>query len=577
MPDVSVDLGPVVRSINNLSAEVQRDLHVINSRLEIVNDKVEAVATLQSETQDRLEALYEEFSEFVAADRKHKERQFAQTRLIEVNQDIETRFGHYDEVRRTTTGILQASDVALVRQETMRSATEALMLSAPGYWLAPALVALTAWFADNRPLAEKAATEALRRDDCKASLFFALVCRRARRLDAGNQWLKRYFQIQNPQAMDREVVLMLDAMANGVFGGAALTECSQVIETWLTELELQAGFLDEQRARWMERLDVMTPSVAPGEYPSLRRFSPSWNHFERSLALSRRHAVVLAFFTAIFEGAIVVPPSLEAAVDSLLESLVTNYDDEELPLRRELRLLQLIVQERGDVNAAKAIMAAEADSFAPQTNFAAMLTNSAMNPEQFGATKATQRYALSRSRNWILTAHKDLLARDRAQVPAAAEIVCASWSGISADGSNERGLLDSLSTYYAEKIEEAVSAVGMSPVTWIVLAIGVAVGLLFVSSGSIPLGLILMLGSIAYTWTQYSGLSRRREDARKHLEREHEQATQVLKASLAELVDLRREMQREEAKAEEVTAFLESLSSPQFVLQRPEHPRATVA
>jgi len=47
-----------------------------------------------------------------------------------------------------------------------------------------------------------------------------------------------------------------------------------------------------------------------------------------------------------------------------------------------------------------------------------------------------------------------------------------------------------------------------------------------------------------------------------------------LKAGLAELTDLRRETAREDAKAANVIELLSALSSPQFILKRPEQARA---
>lgn len=574
-----IDLGPIVRSINNLAENLNQNIQVVNGNISVVDEKVEAVAQLQSATQDKLDQLYDEFSSFVKTDAKHKERQFAQTRVIEIKQDIEKRFGHYDEVRRTTTGILQATDVAIVRENTVRTATEELMINTPGYWLAPALVALAAWFGDNRPLAEKALAEAVRRDDSKVSLFFALVSRRAGRTVATARWLKRYFQIQNPMAMDREVVVMLDALANGVFGGSALTECSSVVEGWLTELEQQAGFVDEQRKRWAERLDVLTPRLGGDEYPTLRGNSPTWPRLEQALALARRNQAVQGFFENMFAGEIVVPPSLEVDVDRLLDTLVTKYDDEELPARRDLRLQELIVQEGGDRDVAKRMMAAEADTFEQQTNFAAMLTNSAMNPEQFGATRATQRYAVSRCRQWIVAAQQDLVARDRAKIPADAELSCGSWKGTSRDGADEESHVTTLTAHYEDRIREAVEAVALAPTAWIALIAGVLLGLMFMSGGGggVLFGLIVAGAGGAYFYTQHNGLEAARAAARQQLEKERDQAIRILRAALAELVDFRREWALEDAKAEGVLTFLESLSSPQFVLQRPEQARATVA
>lgn len=578
MSDV-IDLAPVVYSIERLADKLQHNIAVVNSNLAVVDEKVDAVTQLQNATQNRLEVLYQEFSEFVAADVKHKERQFAQTRLIEVRQELETRFGHYDEVRRTTTGILQATDAAIVREETMRFSVESMMLTVPGYWLAPALVALTAWFADKRALADKALAEAVRRDDSKTSLFFSLVCRRARRTPASSRWLVRYFQLQNPLAMEREVVLMLDALANGVFGGAALIECSRVIEQWLTELEQQAGFLDDQRKRWAEKLDVMAPHIGPDEYSTLRSCCQTWPRLEQTLSAARRNQIVYTFFDGLFAGEIVVPPSLEMAVDQLLDSLVTKFDEEELPTRRELRLLQLIVQEAGDRTAAKRLMDAESNSFEEKTHFAAMLTNSAMNPEQFGATRATQRYAVSRSREWVIAAHQDLIARDRARIPADLDLTCGSWKGKSRDGSEEEALNADLVSHYTARIQEAVAAVQLSPVAWIVLVVGVLLGVLFMSGGGggILFGLIIAGAAGAYFYTQHTGLEKSREAVRQQLQTERDQASRMMKAALAEVVDLRREIAKEDGKADNVLELLQALSAPQFVLQRPEQARATVA
>jgi hypothetical protein len=567
-----VDLSPVIRSINNLSD----GLRVVNENVSVVDTKVEYVAQQQTATTQRLDQLYDEFIQFVAADIQHKQLQFAQTQIIEVRQMIEKEFGHYDEVRRITTGILQATDAAIVRQETMRRATENLMMLVPGYWLAPAIVALGAWIADNRSLAEKALAEAIRRDDSKTSLFFALVCRRAQRSEANAQWLRRYFQIQNPHQMDREVVVMLDALANGVFGGAALNACSDVVGQWLADLEEQAGFSEEQRKRWASVLDIFEPKMHDNEYPTLQKHSPTWPKLQTCLCRSRRNQVVLAYFEQIFAGETSVPASLETQVDGLLNSLVKNFDEEELPLRRKKRLLELTIEEQGDKDVANRRFDAESDSLEEQTNFAAMLTNAAMNPQQFGATRATQRYAISLSRDWIVNAQNDLVARDRAEVPAQVELNCGSWKGSSSDGSNESKLSSDLNSHYANRIDEAVNAISLTPGAWIALIGGGFLGLVLMSA-SILLGLVIAaIGGAIFYW-QYKNLDNRRAEVRQALEKERDQALQILRACIAELVDLRRELAREDAKSSDVTAFLESLTSAQFILSGANKQRAALA
>ena len=570
----SVDLSPIVQGLNTLN----HNLSVVDNHVSVVDDKVGLLAQEQVVTRTLLDKLYDEFSTFVQTDLKHKERQYAATRLIEVRQAIEKQFGHYEVVRRTTTGILQATDVALVRSETIRTVTENLMLTVPGYWLAPALVALAAWLGDNRELAERAATEAIRRDDSKTSLFFSIICKRAERVTATSRWLRRYFQNQSPFQMDREVVVMLDALTHGLFGGTALAEASDVIEHWVAELEQQAGFADAQRKRWFERLDVMAPHVADASYPHLRRNCPTWQKLERALARARRNGAVKDYFQQIFTGEIVVPPGLAPEVDALLESLVTHFDDQELPMRREERLLQLIMDEQGDKDAAQKRLDAETEVYQERVDFAAMLTNAAMNPEQSGATRATQRYAVSRCRQWILAAHSDLVARDRVEMPLDVDLNIGSWTGKARDGADESRLVGEMATHYQDVAEKAANEHKISGGTVIGCVVLALVGLVLAfPMGQMLLGFVLLLGAGGFLFWKKSSVEAEQKRARAETEQKCDDATKVLKACLAELTDLRRDTAVEEKQAEEVSEFLKSLSSTEFVLKRPELSRATVA
>ena len=92
------------------------------------------------------------------------------------------------------------------------------MISTPGYWLAPCLVALAAWINDQPELAEKAIKEGIKRNDEKTSLFFALICRRADRKEACLKWTQRYLANQDEENLDRKTIIVLDAFASGLFG-----------------------------------------------------------------------------------------------------------------------------------------------------------------------------------------------------------------------------------------------------------------------------------------------------------------------------------------------------------------------
>ena len=91
-------------------------------------------------------------AQFVEMQRQQKLQaalQRAITEVIRVRQELEQRFGTHKLVRDNMLGILQATDLGLITKTTISKCTEELMISAPKYWLAPALVALAAWISDS--------------------------------------------------------------------------------------------------------------------------------------------------------------------------------------------------------------------------------------------------------------------------------------------------------------------------------------------------------------------------------------------------------------------------------------------
>src|ERR1035441_2313246 len=124
-----------------------------------VGSKVEEMAEEVSSTQKTLDELAEKFDAFVQADLIAKDVQAGRTRIIEVRQILDEKFGQYAEVRKLTVGILQATDLGFVRHETIKRLSEEKVLMNVGYWLCPGLIALSAWISNDRPLAEKAMVE----------------------------------------------------------------------------------------------------------------------------------------------------------------------------------------------------------------------------------------------------------------------------------------------------------------------------------------------------------------------------------------------------------------------------------
>ena len=185
---------------NTINALTRADIAKLESKIDQLSNttnnmgsKMQEVSSEMKSLKAELEQIRKQFIEMHNAAERRAAVNQASTELIRVRQELEQNFGNYKVIRDNMLGVLQATDLALVKQDTISRVSEELMLSTPEYWLAPCLVAVSAWIGNNRELAERAIREAVRRDEEKTALTMALICRRNNRQDTCYEWLSIYF------------------------------------------------------------------------------------------------------------------------------------------------------------------------------------------------------------------------------------------------------------------------------------------------------------------------------------------------------------------------------------------------
>jgi hypothetical protein len=435
------------------------------------------------------------------------------------------------------------------------------------------LIALSAWLNDDRELAERAVMEAMQRDDEKTSLFFALVTRRGGRYQSSRAWLERYLGQQDPSELKREIVVLIDGFANGVFGLEARTKCGLLIKSWLDELSQKTGFIEAQREQWKKALLSRVERLDSAKYPHLQKFSPTWPQLQRALEEAKLHDIVFQYFNFILTQEIVPSTNLAFAVDQLLDILVREFDAEELPLRREERLNQLIIQANGDKDAAQKLFDNE-KIVEEKLDFTQLLTNFAMYPKESNASVATQKLALALSKEWIIQAHDDLTAENRNAVPTDIEITLDDWTGTSRDGSNEEELISQLEQHVQMKKEETLRANRLRLQHWIALGAGIA---FFLFGFATP---FLFIFSAICLIIFFASLRRVKKNA-KVIEQNFaellENHKQVLVAVLSDIVDYRREYAEEDAKAVKIRELLDPVTPEQYVYSSFDTARAVIS
>jgi hypothetical protein len=545
------------------------DLSVINSALRSISSDMSGVhselGTLnfkQDQLESELVKLADTFADFVEADLKHKALQLAETRQGNLKQDLQIKFGYYAEVRRMATGILQGIDTGVVGDDTLKFTTEEVMIKAPGYWLAPALVALAAWVRSDKSTNEKALNEALKRDDYKTTLFFMLVMRRLTRNDASLKWLERYFMHQNPHNLDREFIIILEAVTTGVFPPASRQLMMTNVKNWLAQLTQGDTFINEQKSQWVKFFESLGP-LSDGKYPLLEKFSPNWNFLENSMKEAKTHEVLNSHFKSIISSSADFSKGVKVQLDEILSLLVTNFDDEELPLQEQVRFNQLIIQMDGDKAAAQGVMDAEKHIFDEQVDFLQLLTNASFNPELSGATKVTQALAVSISQPWIVEAHDTFTAQSRNKIPQTVELEIDDFKTSTKDGSDENELVKNQETFYQNVLETELGNLsfpyGGVIIGALVCLLGVWAFSLHVIAGIVGLG----IGGVLI-WNNIKNFNTAKENITENVEERKRKAKEVLRGCVAETVDYRKEHTTEDANAEVLRQLLNSITPEDF-------------
>ena len=552
------DLSLIERSLSNLAGSID----YVNNRVDQVDDNVKIVY-------NEVEKLANEFREYVEMQSLANRKAEAKMNLSAIRDKLKDNFGHYDVVRRTATGILQANDLAIVKSSMLSHVTEKQMIETPNYWLTPCLVALAAWINDDKALAERALAEGIRRNDEKTSLFFGLICRRIGRESSSLKWFARYLEAQDEEKLDRKAVIVLDAFASGLLGNDTENFVYQQIQEWMSNLEAKPGFTERQLDNWKNAINSKRVPLKSGLYPYLEKYSNTWGNLQDVLEGANLNNDLYEYFKKVFEQK-EETKKLKVELDKILDSLVTEFDEEELPLKREEQFEELVVRYNGSESKAHAQMALEKSVYDDYRDFMQLLTDASMNPEESKSSVATQKFATALSRNNIVTAFNDIVAQNRMNVPYDIEINVDTFNDKTQDGEDEEEVLNRFENLVEQEKQTDLSKLKLNMFEQFCLFGGAAVVLYgiiksFMDKSFAFITIILGIGLIIYHFTAKQKVQKLIQKTIENYAQKLESGKQIIRATIAEIVDFRIEFTEKDAESKKVLDFFEQIKPEEYI------------
>lgn len=546
MPEIDQYLRGQVSQLQNLVVQLDQTVGAVHQEVSVVGQR-------QAETRDELTQLRDEFRAFVRTAELTANIQRAETKIGVLADRLDHEFGHHKVVRNSARGILQAFDAGLVTQASVQAISEQLMIQTPRYWLAPILVAMAAWAGDDRDLCDRAVTEAFHRDPEKTSLFMALVTRRQGRMPAAVRWLKHYLAKQDPTALGRDFAVILESVAQGAFGPAAVELVRAAMDRWRARLLDEEHIQDAQVARWRGEIEAHVAGSSAGRFGRLAAVTPQWPQLDRGLACAGAHRALLDKYTAMLAEEPVTTDRVEDAVDEILERLVQDFDGDELPLRRELLFNDAVVDNGGDLAAAQRSVDSTA-ALDETLDYLTIQSESALNPAVIGVSRSTQRIAVSACAEWFARAHAGFTRDYRMALPASVQAVfdaahnpmaqvfaLPTWTGSFTEPMP--ALERSLAAHWDRHGQGYIAsfAYDWQKRAWIAGASALGALVLLSLCFHVVLGFVVALAG-GGIWalvihTEYQAGLKRQEEARALIERSKLQSLQELRGANAELAD----------------------------------------
>jgi hypothetical protein len=422
MVEVDHALRSSVRALQKDVDAVQRLTFQVINDVGVVNGQVAAVDAAQQQTRNELAFLTNEFTTFVVRAQRTANVQRAETRIGTLESRIEFEFGRYDKVRRTAAGLVRAFDSGLIKQESVETATDFLMIENSKYWLAPAVVSLGAWSGGDSILCDQAIEAAYGLAPSRTALLFALILRRQSRLPSSVIWLRHYLRNLDPMALSREFAVVLESVAQGAFGAGGRQLIHESVDSWLAKLADDEDAHAAQVKRWRSEVESYKPGGAAASFQRLKDFSPQWPALEEALRGAETHKPFHDHYSALIATEYHSSERIEDSVDDILDILVDEFDIEELPLRRELAYEKAVIEFDGDLDKARDKAEANTAALGDTLDYLTVQTSAALHPSDIGVSPATQQVALASCVEWVDRAHSGFSMDYRGKYPSDVQV-----------------------------------------------------------------------------------------------------------------------------------------------------------
>ena len=549
----SANLSTLESNMNVLNSNinsVSQDVVNINGRIDTVDKSV-------SNMQSSINSLEAEIRAFLREIKGNTLVSNAQNDIIIKQNELARKYGYYDNVRRQGIGLVQNIDKNKIYRRNVINLKDTIIINTPNYYLSYAICAICYWLLNMKNEANVYLNKALRLNEAKTSLLMALVHLKLKRNATALKWIKKYLSIQKPTEVSNDFICVIEALANNSYNSTMTKEVCDLISEWSNTLNNEKSIYEANVERWRSFFDKDVERVDLNQYPLLNKFTENYEPLIKQLERANSYKKVYDAFDELFHN---TKFEKQKEFDDLLNSLINNYENEELKLKKDILKDNLIIKYKGDSIQAENEFSTSSLSYEKQTDFYTLLTNTLL--ERNDVSPVTRKLAVSFLKdvlNESFTSSVGDLSNN-----TNINLKIDEWSASTTNGSNEKELINSVNSYASIPYDKELRAASYVNVKTILCSIFVIIGIVL-AFYIFFLGVAIMLVALGLNFYFIYEVIKTKNDIELEKQRGLKVYQDIVLCTVSEIVDVNFEIERAKKKRQEIIDYINSFNSDNYI------------
>lgn len=488
---------------------------------------------------------------------------------IVINQnEWQKNFSQHEVLRRNILGILQATDIGLVRKNSIENLQNEVLFNTPNYWLAPAIVAISAWLSDQKEVAEKGLNEALKRDKLKTSLLLTLVYLRVNRTETATKWLKYYLNELDSSDLDNLIIVILNSLNDQCFTPAQQKMVINFFEEKITELNNLSTYKKENIERWKNLFRTKEGKISDTDFFAIKEYTNEGYFFKNQLNKIITKQNILDYFSEFVNQPDSQTYNKNESLDKLTNLIVNEYSGEELKLKKEIYKNTLIVEEEGDTEKALEKMKSSELLLNEKNNLYNHLYNCVVEQSFINPSNNSRKMALSFQKDNVLEAYNEYINEDNYDNNYVINYTIGDYKGTIKDGYSEKTEKENIRKLLLQKDSDERKKVPIFNIKMIIAILAMIVSVYLLKGNTVFIIIIIGVIIAFLIYEGYTNYKKIKSIESKNLRKMREYFL-VLEDIISEVVYLK-EIISEDNTDEEISTLLNNLNHNNYLVNNEE-------